>query len=66
MTGCVRAGYGALGSLFLPFQAGTLLRLLNSERVPREHRSGWVSNGTLVVATVLFAVLAVSQIIDLF
>lgn len=43
--------YGALGSLFLPFLAGTLLRLLNSERVPREHHSGWASNGTLVVAT---------------
>lgn len=54
--------YGVLGSLFMPFLAGTLLWLLNSKRVPAEWRSGWLSNLMLVTATVLFGVLAVREI----
>ncbi len=58
--------YAALGALFLPFLAITLLWLMNSARVPREYRNGLVSNTGLVVALLLFAVLAVQQIIGLF
>ncbi|HEV7228947.1 Nramp family divalent metal transporter [Brevundimonas sp.] len=54
--------YGVLGSLFMPFLAGTLLWLLNSTRTPAEWRSGWISNGLLVVSAILFAVLAAREI----
>ncbi|WP_374274149.1 Nramp family divalent metal transporter [Brevundimonas sp.] len=50
--------YGVLGSLFMPFLAGTLIWLLNSDRVPAERRNGWVSNGLLAAAALLFCVLA--------
>lgn len=57
--------YGVLGSLFMPFLAGTLLWLLNSHRTPQAWRSGWLSNSLLVAATVLFAVLAGQELIRL-
>lgn len=58
--------YGVLGSLFMPFLAGTLIWLLNSSRVPAEHRSGPVSNGLLIVSAALFALLAGREIAGLF
>ncbi|MQA09694.1 MAG: divalent metal cation transporter [Pseudonocardiaceae bacterium] len=59
--------YGALGALFMPFLAGTLLALLNSKRLmPEGQRSKWLSNGMLVLCLMLFAVLAVNEIIGLF
>jgi Mn2+/Fe2+ NRAMP family transporter len=57
--------YGALGSLFMPFLAGTLLWLLNSSRVAPEWRNGWVSNTLLAAAAVLFCVLAGQQLVEL-
>ena len=57
--------YGVLGSLFMPFLAGTLLWLLNSSRVPPEWRSGWLSNLMLGAAAVLFAVLAGRELLNL-
>ena len=58
--------YGVLGSLFMPFLAGTLIWLLNSGRTPREWRSGWLSNLLLGAAAVLFAVLAGNELAGLF
>lgn len=58
--------YGVLGSVFMPFLAGTLLWLLNSDRVPKEWRNGWLSNLMLTGATVLFGVLAGRELIGLF
>jgi Mn2+/Fe2+ NRAMP family transporter len=58
--------YGALGALFMPFLAGTLLVLLNSKRVDRSGRSGWVSNTMLVACLGLFAYLAYDQVVGLF
>ncbi|MFF5985763.1 Nramp family divalent metal transporter [Prauserella flavalba] len=58
--------YGALGALFMPFLAGTLLVLLNSSRVPREGRSRWLSNALLIICLALFAYLAVDELIGLF
>ncbi|GAA1196335.1 Nramp family divalent metal transporter [Prauserella alba] len=58
--------YGALGALFMPFLAGTLLFLLNSNRVERVGRSGWVSNTLLAVCLGLFGYLAVDKLIGLF
>lgn len=56
--------YGVLGAAFMPFLALTLIWLLNSRRVPTEWRNGWLSNGMLVVAGLLFVVLCVKQIWD--
>jgi len=58
--------YGALGSLFMPFLAGTLIWLLNSGRVEPEWRNGWVSNALLTAAAGLFCVLAGRELIGLF
>ncbi|ASU79980.1 divalent metal cation transporter [Actinopolyspora erythraea] len=55
--------YGVLGSLFMPFLAGTLLVLLNSGRMPAAHRSRWLSNVVLTLCLVLFAVLAVNKLV---
>jgi Mn2+/Fe2+ NRAMP family transporter len=57
--------FGALGAFFMPFLALTLIWLLNSRRTPAEWRSGWVSNGLLLLATALFVVLASNEIMRL-
>ncbi len=56
--------YGVLGAAFMPFLALTLMWLLNSSRTPREWRNGYLSNGMLAAAGLLFLVLAVKQIWD--
>ncbi|MFJ8883342.1 Nramp family divalent metal transporter [Streptomyces sp. NPDC102402] len=58
-------GYGVLGAFFMPFLALTLLWLLNSSRTPGEWRNGWLSNGMLGGAGLLFVVLCVQQVRDL-
>lgn len=58
--------YGALGALFMPFLAGTLLVLLNSRRTPADGRSRWLSNTLLVACVVLFVYLAYDQVVGLF
>ncbi|MGW7067609.1 Nramp family divalent metal transporter [Streptomyces sp. NPDC054855] len=56
--------YGVLGAAFMPFLALTLVWLLNSSRTPAEWRNGWLSNGMLAIAGLLFLVLCVKQITD--
>ena len=58
--------YGVLGAAFMPFLGVSLLLLLNSKRVGREGRSGWLSNIMLVAASSLFVVLLVTDLIDRF
>ncbi|MGW0787081.1 Nramp family divalent metal transporter [Streptomyces sp. NPDC002911] len=58
-------GYGVLGAFFMPFLALTLLWLLNSSRTPKEWRNGWLSNGMLGAAGLLFIVLCVQQVREL-
>ena len=58
--------YGAFGAFFMPFLALTLIWLLNSKRVPKEWRSGWLSNGLLGLAAALFIVLSLNEIARLF
>jgi Mn2+/Fe2+ NRAMP family transporter len=58
--------YAALGALFLPFLAATLLWLLNSERVEREYRNRILPNAVMVLALLVFAVLAVQEILGQF
>jgi Mn2+/Fe2+ NRAMP family transporter len=55
--------YTALGAIFLPFLAGTLLWLLN-RRVDRPYRNGWLSNVTLSASFVLFLVIAINEIVS--
>jgi hypothetical protein len=38
---------------------------LNSSRVPAEWRSGWLSNGLLGIAALLFIVLCINEVIGL-
>ncbi len=54
--------YASLGALFMPFLAITLMWLLNW-RVGREFRSGLLSNIILGASVLLFAVLAVRELI---
>jgi Mn2+/Fe2+ NRAMP family transporter len=56
--------YGVLGAAFMPFLGVTLLLLLNSRRCAAAHRSGWLSNTTLVVASLLFVVLLVNELTE--
>ncbi|MFE0105460.1 Nramp family divalent metal transporter [Streptomyces sp. NPDC059009] len=56
--------YGVLGAAFMPFLALTLLWLLNTSRTPKQWRNGWLSNGMLAAAGLLFLVLCVQQIRD--
>ncbi|MEN8653577.1 Nramp family divalent metal transporter [Streptomyces sp. 21So2-11] len=57
--------YGVLGAFFMPFLALTLVWLLNSSRTPAEWRNGWLSNGMLVSAGLLFVVLCFQQVREL-
>jgi len=56
--------YGALGAVFMPFLAFTLMWLLNGKRVEREYRNGWLSNIMLAVAGGLFFVLCINELIS--
>ncbi|MFD6135417.1 Nramp family divalent metal transporter [Isoptericola sp. NPDC060257] len=56
--------YGALGSLFMPFLAVTLLILMNSSRVPARWRNRPLTNVILGLVTLMFVVLGVQQLIE--
>ncbi|ASK64325.1 iron transporter [Virgibacillus phasianinus] len=58
--------YGALGALFMPFLAFTLLWLNNSSRVGKGFRNGWLSNIVLTACVILFVYLGIIELIDLF
>lgn len=60
--------YGALGSLFMPFLAFTLLYLLNRKALVPDAkvRNHWLSNLFLLLNLLLFAVLAVNELKGLF
>ncbi|PZR54374.1 divalent metal cation transporter [Xylanimonas oleitrophica] len=55
--------YGALGSLFMPFLAITLLFLLNSEAVPVRWRNRAWLNVVLVLVAGVFVVLGVNELV---
>ena len=54
--------YGALGALFMPFLALTLMVLLNSRHTPRAWRNGWASNTGLAMAALLFIVISAYEL----
>lgn len=58
--------YGALGALFMPFLAISLLFLLNSSRVSEGFKNGWITNSVLAACLVVFAYLSIIELLDLF
>jgi Mn2+/Fe2+ NRAMP family transporter len=55
--------YGALGSLFMPFLALTLLILMNSKAVPQQWRNRWWVNVILVLVAAMFLILGGSELV---
>lgn len=55
--------YGALGSLFMPFLALTLLILMNSKAVPLQWRNRWWVNVILALVAVMFLVLGGNELV---
>lgn len=57
--------YAVLSAFLMPFLAGTLLYMNSSTRlVGRRFRSGWLSNGMLLLCLILFGYLAYRKIFD--
>jgi Mn2+/Fe2+ NRAMP family transporter len=61
----VVVAYAAVGSLFMPFLAGTLL-VMNNSRAVGALRNGWAANAALILCLVLFGVLAARQLRETF
>lgn len=57
--------YAAVGSLFMPVLAGTLL-ILNNRREHGPLRNGWLANCVLALCVALFAYLAVRELLSRF
>jgi hypothetical protein len=57
--------YGALGALFMPFLALTLMWLLNSRHTPPAWRNGWASNIGLALAAALFLVISANELLQM-
>lgn len=57
--------YGVLGSLFMPFLSITLLFLLNSDKIDPTYRNRWWANTVLLISLILFAVLAIVQLLEI-
>ena len=56
--------YAALGALFMPFLAATLLRLLNSSRVDRDYRNRLRHNIVLGFCIGVFIVVGAQELLD--
>ncbi len=54
--------YGVLGAIFMPFLAITLLWILNTDRVPAQHRNRAAANVVLAVCALAFLALAVDNV----
>ena len=55
--------YSVAGAFFMPFLAGTLLYLNNRRRWVTTLRNGWLMNGLLVAALLIFGYLCINEII---
>ncbi|MFJ7469506.1 Nramp family divalent metal transporter [Peribacillus frigoritolerans] len=58
--------YGALGALFMPFLAISLILLLNSKKVDKEFRNKAVPNLVLTACLIMFVYLGVNELIEIF
>ena len=56
--------YTVVGALFMPFLAGTLLYMNSRREWVGNLKTGWLLNGLLALALILFLYLAVHQLID--
>lgn len=57
--------YGALGALFMPFLAISLMLLLNSKRVEPGFKNGWITNIVLTACVVVFVYLGAVELLKL-
>jgi len=57
--------YTLTGGLFMPLLAGSLLWLNSRRLLVGEHRNRLLGNSLLVVALLLFVVIAIRQLVDL-
>ena len=57
--------YTLTGGLFMPLLAGTLLWLNSRRPLVGEMRNRYAATGTLVLALVLFALIAMRQLADI-
>ncbi|KHE70098.1 Nramp family divalent metal transporter, partial [Halobacillus sp. BBL2006] len=58
--------YGALGALFMPFLAISLMWLLNSNRVDKQLKNGWIANAVLTGCVLVFGYLSIIELINMF
>jgi Mn2+/Fe2+ NRAMP family transporter len=58
--------YGALGSLFMPFLAISLLLLLNSKQVDKDLQNKWIPNLVLTGCLIMFAFLGITELMEIF
>lgn len=58
--------YGALGSLFMPFLAISLLVLLNSKKITEPLRNKALPNFVLVACVLMFVYLGAAELVDIF
>lgn len=58
--------YGALGALFMPFLAISLMWLLNSNAVTKDFQNGWLANTVLTACVLLFGYLGILELINMF
>ncbi|WP_100010172.1 Nramp family divalent metal transporter [Lentibacillus sediminis] len=58
--------YGALGALFMPFLAISLMWLLNSNAVEKGFKNGWLANTVLTACVLLFGYLGTLELINMF
>ncbi|MCP3740484.1 Nramp family divalent metal transporter [Rossellomorea sp. BNER] len=58
--------YGALGALFMPFLAISLLVLLNSKQVSLDFRNKWAPNLVFISCLIMFSYLGITKLIDIF
>ncbi|WP_077328469.1 Nramp family divalent metal transporter [Virgibacillus siamensis] len=58
--------YGALGALFMPFLAISLMWLLNSKAVDKDFKNGWLANAVLTACVLLFGYLGVIELFNMF
>jgi Mn2+/Fe2+ NRAMP family transporter len=57
--------YAALGALFMPFLAASLLIMLNRAQWTGGVRNGWVSNAALLLSLGIFAYLGLRELLNL-
>lgn len=57
--------YGALGSLFMPFLAISLMVLLNSKQVHADLRNKWLPNTVLAACVAMFVYLGANELINM-